>query len=175
MSEKTKTPKSLKKLKKIVGGEVPPTTQSPQKNTTNIEAEVFLSKHTSTENNDNKKNNTNNRYELVPSSTSIVNCNTSCIGSSPKKAAIKIFNKLAKEIKLSNNKFIVYTIKNTSTNKQYKYIGTRRLLSEPKKVMFNGKEVTYMYDVIVGKYADELNHIEKNVKRTVIENPNKQT
>ena len=48
-------------------------------------------------------------------------------------------------------------------------------MSEPKKVMFNGKEVTYMYDVIVGKYADELNHIEKNVKRTVIENPNKQT
>lgn len=83
------------------------------------------------------------------------------IGSSPKRAAHKAFSKLAKLSNLNNKSedLLVFSIKNTRTNKIYKYIGKRIKLSEPRKVMRNGKEIIYKYVNTVGKYKKELNLI----------------
>jgi hypothetical protein len=80
---------------------------------------------------------------------------------SPKRAAQKAFGKLAKTINLinGNGKFIVFTIKNIKTNKEYKYIGSRVKLEVPTIVERNGKTIYYHFHHIVGKYKKELNNI----------------
>ena len=82
-------------------------------------------------------------------------------GSSPKQAAKKAFSKLARISKLNNTKrqFIVFIIKNLTTNKEYKYIGSRIKLENPKKVVINGKNIIYRYINVIGKYKEELNKI----------------
>jgi hypothetical protein len=85
------------------------------------------------------------------------------IGTSPKRAASKAFSKLAKVSQLNNSKrqLLVFTMRNQTTGKEYKYIGSRVKLMKPKKVSIGGKEVVYRYKNIVGKYRDELNKIQE--------------
>lgn len=86
---------------------------------------------------------------------------------SPKSAANRFFTKLAKNIKLnsSNNRFIVFTIKNISSGKEYKYIGTRVLLENPVVITTkNGKKITYKYSNIIGEYKPVLNSLNNSNK-----------
>ena len=81
---------------------------------------------------------------------------------SPKRAAQKAFGKLAKSIDLTNanGSFIVFSIKNMYTHKEYKYIGSRVKLVNPIEVILkNGKKILYKYEHLVGKYNSELNKI----------------
>ncbi len=80
-------------------------------------------------------------------------------GASPKRAADKAFTKLYKLSKINNNSsdFLVFTIKNKRTNKEYKYIGKRIKLIKPIVVSRGGKEITYKYINTIGKYRSELN------------------
>ena len=59
----------------------------------------------------------------------------------------------------SFGKFIVFVIKDISTNKEYKYIGNRIKLQNPITINKNGKEITYRYKNIIGKYKPELDLI----------------
>ncbi len=85
------------------------------------------------------------------------------MGSSPKQAANKAFTKLAKMSQLNNSKrqLLVFVMRNLDTGKEYKYIGSRVKLANPKKVSIAGKEVIYRYKNIVGKYRPELNKIQE--------------
>lgn len=80
---------------------------------------------------------------------------------SPKRAASKAFSQLVKHVSMNNGngKFIVFTIQNTKTKKEYKYIGSRIKLARPKEILKNGKKITYRYENIVGKYKKELNQL----------------
>lgn len=87
-------------------------------------------------------------------------------GKSPKIAANKAFSTLINFIILDENnendtfgKFIVFVIKDIDTNKEYKYIGNRIKLQNPITVNKNGKEITYKYKNIIGKYKKELDLI----------------
>jgi hypothetical protein len=85
------------------------------------------------------------------------------MGTSPKQAASKAFSKLAKVSQLNNSKrqLLVFTMRNQMTGKEYKYIGSRVKLANPKRVTIGGKEIVYRYKNIVGKYRDELNKIQE--------------
>jgi hypothetical protein len=90
-------------------------------------------------------------------------------GKIPKIAANKAFTSLIKfiDIDISNEdsfvgKFLVFTIKDLDTNKEYKYIGNRIKLKNPVKigkVGKNGKEIEYKYKNVIGKYNSELDKI----------------
>ncbi len=82
-------------------------------------------------------------------------------GNSPKRAATKAFTRLAKISKLNNTdrQFIVFTILNLTTDKEYKYIGTRVKLVKPRIVNRGGKKIVYKYINTVGKYKEVLNNI----------------
>lgn len=81
------------------------------------------------------------------------------LGKSPKRAAEKAFTKLARLSKTNNSQkqFIVFSILNKNTNKEYKYIGTRIKLVNPIEVIRGGKKIIYRYMNTIGKYRDELN------------------
>ena len=86
---------------------------------------------------------------------------------SPKRAAKKAFGKLAKSINLTNanGSFIVFSIINVETNKEYKYIGSRVKLIKPIEVVLkNGKKIVYKYEHLIGKYNSELNKISNKNK-----------
>jgi hypothetical protein len=70
---------------------------------------------------------------------------------------------LAKVSQLNNSKrqLLVFTMRNQMTGKEYKYIGSRVKLANPKRVTIGGKEIVYRYKNIVGKYRDELNKIQE--------------
>ena len=61
----------------------------------------------------------------------------------------------------STGKFIVFTIKETNTNRHYKYIGTRIKLENPVKNDTSNK--VYNYKNVVGKYNPELDKISEVV------------
>jgi len=81
----------------------------------------------------------------------------------PKKAANKALTSLLKFIDTDNinnkdsflGKFVVFVIKDTETNKMYKYIGTRIKLENTIKDG-NGE---YKYKNVIGKYKKELDSI----------------
>jgi hypothetical protein len=77
-------------------------------------------------------------------------------GLSPKEGAEKAFIFLVNQIgtNFKNNsegKFIVFNIKNTGTNKEYKYIGTVIKLKNPKK--------NYIYKNVISRYNPKLNYL----------------
>ena len=80
----------------------------------------------------------------------------------PRGAASKAFTTLSRKINLKNtdNKnFLVFTIKETtknSSNKKYKYIGTRVELAEPIEKMIGGKLIRYKYRNIITNYDNFL-------------------
>jgi hypothetical protein len=83
-------------------------------------------------------------------------------GKIPKKAADNAFNLLMKFVDFEDNyhgKFIVFHIKNIKTQKEYKYVGSRIKLKEPRVVYKNGQKTEYIYKNIIGKYNDQLDKI----------------
>ena len=88
-------------------------------------------------------------------------------GTKPKIGANKAFSSLIKFIDFKNNKnednflgkFLVFVIKDLSTNQEYKYIGNRIKLKNPVKVTKDGKEIEYKYKNVIGKYNSELDKI----------------
>lgn len=73
---------------------------------------------------------------------------------SPKRAASKAFTRLIKQSNnsitntITNNhkRFIVFTIKNLHTNKNYTYAGTRVKLNNPiVRTLPNNKSIVYKY------------------------------
>lgn len=85
-------------------------------------------------------------------------------GTIPKKAANKVFSFLLKFINEDINndfsgKFIVFVIKDISTNKLYKYIGTRIKLKNPVYKTKNNEPIIYKYKNVIGKYRPELDLI----------------
>ena len=81
---------------------------------------------------------------------------------SSKKAANNVFSYLLQFMDIDNTdddfflgKFLVFVIKNTKTNKEYKYIGNRIKLKNPVKMGNN----IYYYKNVIGKYKKELDLI----------------
>ncbi len=108
--------------------------------------------------NNSNKNNNKKKYTLLNFPKEGINFGI-FKSASPKRAAQKAFGKLAKKVDLTNNSgnFIVFTIKNLDTKKEYKYIGTRVKLAKPITVKRNNKTITYKFFHTVGKYKSELN------------------
>lgn len=77
----------------------------------------------------------------------------------PLIAAKKAFKKLAQKYNIinTNNKFLSFTLKNIKNKKEYKYIGTRIQLVNPKIIYKNGIKHTYYFLDIVSKYKNTLN------------------
>lgn len=77
---------------------------------------------------------------------------------SPSQAAKKIINKLAKmndihNNKLANTQLIVVNIRNTTSNKEHKYVGTRIKLANPIEVMYpNNRIVKHWFKTVVSDY-----------------------
>ena len=81
-------------------------------------------------------------------------------GAFPGQAAHKALTKLGKLVDLKNSsdkKFMVFTLEDVDSNKQYTYIGTRVVLVNPSIKIINGKEVKFYYKNIVTKYRDIFN------------------
>ena len=81
----------------------------------------------------------------------------------PKKAGNDAFLSLLNHIDFDDKffgKFIVFVIKDIDSNKMYKYIGSVVKLNKPINVRLNnGKESTYHYKTVIGKYKKELDNI----------------
>ena len=82
---------------------------------------------------------------------------------SPKKGADLAFTELLKYINNNDKsndpyegKFVVFTIINIDSEKEYKYIGNRIRLENPVKK----NNVTYYYKNVIGKYNPELDKIQ---------------
>jgi hypothetical protein len=73
---------------------------------------------------------------------------------SPKRAASKAFSQLIRKSnnRINNNSknFLVFTIKNLHTNKNYTYAGTRILLKNPTtRILPNNKPIIHKYKNII--------------------------
>jgi hypothetical protein len=77
-------------------------------------------------------------------------------GKIPKDAAHQAFPYLLKFIDNINGNFLVFTIKNIDSQKEYTYIGTRITLENPIYKLVNGIEVKFIYKDILNKYNKEL-------------------
>ena len=84
----------------------------------------------------------------------------------PKAAANKAFSSLIKFIDIDKKnedhflgKFIVFVIKDTETEKEYKYIGNRIKLQNPVTIEKKGKQIKYKYKNVIGKYNEELDKL----------------
>ena len=80
----------------------------------------------------------------------------------PKQAATEAFNFLSNILEEKINeegKFIVFTIQNKDTKKEYKYIGTRIKLENPVVKYVNGNQVIYEYKNVIGKYNPALDKL----------------
>ena len=85
-------------------------------------------------------------------------------GRSPGQAAKKVVTFLSNKANINNNvnsktRFIVFTILNSRTKKQYKFIGTRIKMNKPKIININGKEIKYYYKNIVTRYEKYYNNL----------------
>jgi len=91
-------------------------------------------------------------------------------GNNPKSAANKAFSYLIKFIDKNydnQGKFLVFVIRNMSTNKEYKYIGNRIKLQNPIRVNKNGRSFVYEYKNVIGKYKKELDKIKYSYVKSV--------
>ncbi len=81
-------------------------------------------------------------------------------GAIPKEAALSAFDYLSDLINLDSTPgtFLVFTIKNKTNKKKYKYIGSRIELENPIHNRNNNK---LHYKNIVGRFKNELNYIDK--------------
>jgi hypothetical protein len=109
--------------------------------------------------------NNSNKYSIVdfPNDGDLYGNFVSTI---PKKAADKAFSALVKFINVNeknedffSGKFIVFVIKNKSTGKMHKYIGSRIKLENKIKVTKNGVDMEYKYKNVIGEFKKELESI----------------
>jgi hypothetical protein len=116
-------------------------------------------------NNNNNKTNNIQTYSIVdfPEDSNLYG---NFRASSSKKAANEAFSDLLKFLDYDENnedsflgKFLVFTLINKSTNKKYKYMGTRIKLKNPVSITKNNHNVTYKYKNVIGKYKKELDEI----------------
>ena len=77
-------------------------------------------------------------------------------GKIPKDSAHKAFPYLLKFIDNINGNFLVFTIKELNSQKEYTYIGTRIKLENPVYKTINGQEVKYIYKDVLNKYQKQL-------------------
>ena len=82
-------------------------------------------------------------------------------GKSPGQVAKKVTTFLGKKAGLYNKnnkskKFVVFTIVNNRTKKEYKYTGTRVKLDKPKIIYIKDRKIEYHYKTIVTRY--DKNH-----------------
>lgn len=77
----------------------------------------------------------------------------------PKKAAHYAFDYLSNisNLKSQFGVYIVFTIVDNDTQKEYSYIGSRIKLENPVVKIENGEKKMYYYKNVIGKYSDELN------------------
>jgi|TARA_B110000858_G_scaffold139347_1_gene158206 hypothetical protein len=85
-------------------------------------------------------------------------------GKSPGQVAKKVTTFLGRKAGLYNKnnnskKFIVFTIVNNRTKKEYKYTGTRVKLDKPIKIYIKDTEIEYNYKTIVTKYDKNHNNM----------------
>ena len=80
---------------------------------------------------------------------------------SPKKAAHYAFDYLSNISKLKSQfgVYIVFTIIDHKTEKEYDFIGSRVKLENPVIRSENGVKKVYYYKNVIGKYSSELNKI----------------
>jgi len=83
----------------------------------------------------------------------------------PKNAANKAFDYLSKISNLQSKfgVYIVFTIIDNDTKKEYDYIGSRVKLENPITDYHNGEKVKYYYKNVIGRYLNELNKINSNL------------
>ena len=77
------------------------------------------------------------------------------VGETPGRAASKAFSQLSRLSKMKNSNtknFMVFTIKDTANNKEYKYVGTRVALNQPIVRKIGDVTVKYRYRNIVTNY-----------------------
>jgi len=107
-------------------------------------------------------NNNNNIYYSIVDFPKDMELYGKFKGINPKSAANKAFSSLIKFINkddINEGKFLVFVIRNMSTNKEYKYIGNRIELQNPIRIKKDGQLVIYKYKNVIGKYRNELDKI----------------
>ena len=80
----------------------------------------------------------------------------------PKKAGEQAFSMLSNiigDIINEDSKFIVFTMIDINSKKEYKYIGTRIKLENPVRETVNGVETIYEYKNVIGNYNKELDKL----------------
>jgi hypothetical protein len=80
------------------------------------------------------------------------------IAKTPLIAANKAFNKLTNYFDMKNNNMLIFSIRNSSTGRVYKYIGTRVELYKPLVINKGGKNIIYNSKNIITKYFDGINN-----------------
>jgi hypothetical protein len=84
-------------------------------------------------------------------------------GKSPGIVANKIFNKLMKLYKFTDNmdgkKYLVFEFENVDTGKVYEYIGTPIILQNPMSVNIHNHNISVTHRSIVVKYDDTMKEI----------------
>ena len=72
-----------------------------------------------------------------------------------------ITNSIEQDI-LKEENFLVFNIKETNSNKEYKFIGKKIKLENPVYKTINGEEHIFEYKNIIGEYKKALDNIIKN-------------
>jgi len=84
-------------------------------------------------------------------------------GKSPGVVANKIFNKLMKYYKFTNNldgkKYLVFEFQNIETGKKYEYIGTPIILDSPMSINIHNQNISINHRSIVVKYDSIMKEI----------------
>lgn len=92
-------------------------------------------------------------------------------GKSPGIVANKIFNKLMKFYKFSDNldgkKYLVFEFQNMDTGKIYEYIGTPIMLQNPMSVNIHNQNISITHRSIVVKYDDIMKEIFSDELKTI--------
>jgi hypothetical protein len=92
-------------------------------------------------------------------------------GKSPGIVANKIFNKLMKLYKFTDNidgkKYLVFEFENINTGKVYEYIGTPIILQNPMSVNIHNHNISVTHRSIVVKYDDTMKEIFSTELKTI--------
>jgi len=84
------------------------------------------------------------------------------IGRYPAQAAHKALNVLAKKINMTNSNIhnqMKFWLKDTSTNKEYCYVGSRIKLNRPTVIHRNNKKIEYWYKTILRRCREQEHQI----------------
>ena len=87
------------------------------------------------------------------------------VGRYPAQAAHKALNILAKKINMTNSNIhnqMKFWLKDTSTNKEYCYVGSRIKLNKPTVIYRNNKKIEYWYKTILRRCREQEHEIKLN-------------